>query len=37
MENVNAFISAGGTAYWKFLIFKHNEHQVEEAKKLSEQ
>ncbi len=37
MENVNAFISAGGTAYWKFLIFKHNEHQVEEAKKLTEQ
>lgn len=35
MENVKAFISAGGKAYWKFLIFKHNEHQIEEARELS--
>ena len=35
MENVKAFISAGGKASWKFLIFKHNEHQIEEAKELS--
>ncbi len=37
MENVEAFISAGGTADWDMLIFKHNEHQIDECKKLSEQ
>lgn len=35
MENVNAFINAGGPAVWDYLIFKHNEHQIEEAQKLS--
>jgi len=37
MENVRAFISAGGKAEWKFLIFKHNEHQLKEAKSLSKE
>ena len=32
MENVSAFISAGGRAHWQFIVFKHNQHQVEEAK-----
>ena len=35
IENVQAFISAGGIADWDFLVFKHNEHQIEEAKELS--
>jgi MoaA/NifB/PqqE/SkfB family radical SAM enzyme len=35
MENAEAFISAGGRARWDFLIFKHNEHQVEEAGNLA--
>lgn len=35
MENVQAFISAGGIARWDFIIFKHNEHQIDEAQKLS--
>ena len=35
MENVSAFIKAGGEASWAFLIFKHNEHQIEEARTLS--
>jgi MoaA/NifB/PqqE/SkfB family radical SAM enzyme len=35
MENVQAFISAGGKAEWGMLIFKHNQHQIEEAKALS--
>ena len=35
MKNAKAFIEAGGKAYWKFLVFEHNEHQVEEAKELS--
>ncbi len=35
MENASAFINAGGHARWDFLVFKHNEHQVEEAKALA--
>ncbi len=37
MENVKAYIGAGGKAYWDFIVFKHNEHQVEEVKKLSKE
>ena len=36
MENVEAFIGAGGKAEWKWLLFKHNEHQVEEARTLAD-
>ena len=35
MENTDAFINAGGNAIWKFIIFKHNQHQVDAAKKLA--
>ena len=35
MENAEAFISAGGRARWDFIVFKHNQHQVEEAEKLA--
>lgn len=35
ISNVESFISNGGKAFWKYLIFKHNQHQVEEARKLS--
>jgi MoaA/NifB/PqqE/SkfB family radical SAM enzyme len=35
MENAEAFIQAGGHARWDFLVFKHNEHQVEEAEVLA--
>jgi MoaA/NifB/PqqE/SkfB family radical SAM enzyme len=34
-RNVRAFIEAGGRAEWDFLVFKHNQHQVEEAKALA--
>jgi MoaA/NifB/PqqE/SkfB family radical SAM enzyme len=37
MENVNAFITNGGKANWSFLVFKHNQHQIDEAKKLSKE
>ena len=35
MRNARAYINAGGRAQWNFIVFKHNEHQVEEAKQLS--
>ena len=36
-ENAMAFIGAGGIAHWDYLIFAHNEHQVEEAELLSKE
>ena len=35
-QNMRSFIEAGGRARWDFIIFEHNEHQIDEAKKLSE-
>ena len=35
INNVKSFINAGGTAYWDYLIFEHNEHQIDTAKKMS--
>ena len=35
MSNVKSFIDAGGKAEWDYLIFRHNQHQVLEAEKLS--
>jgi len=35
MENAQAFIDAGGRARWDYIVFAHNEHQVEEAEELS--
>jgi MoaA/NifB/PqqE/SkfB family radical SAM enzyme len=35
MENAKAFIDAGGRARWDYIVFSHNEHQVEEAEELS--
>lgn len=35
MENAQAFIQAGGTASWQYLIFPWNQHQVIDAKALS--
>ena len=36
MRSAEAFIEAGGRAEWDFLVFRHNEHQVEKARKLAE-
>ncbi len=36
-KNAKAFIEAGGRAYWDYLIFAHNEHQVEEAEALAKE
>jgi len=35
VRNARAFIKAGGNAQWNFIVFKHNEHQVETARQLS--
>lgn len=35
IENAKFFISKGGIAEWAFIVFKHNEHQVEEARDLA--
>ena len=37
IENAKAFINAGGKAQWSFLVFKHNEHQLETARALSKE
>lgn len=35
MANAQAFIDAGGVAFWDYLVFEHNHHQIEEAKSLA--
>ncbi len=35
MQNTEAFINAGGSAIWEFIVFEHNQHQIEEARRLS--
>jgi hypothetical protein len=37
MLNVQSYINSGGYACWEFLTFRHNEHQIDEAKALSKQ
>jgi len=38
VENaMKSFVGAGGRARWDYLIFEHNQHQVDEARKLSEE
>jgi MoaA/NifB/PqqE/SkfB family radical SAM enzyme/NAD(P)-dependent dehydrogenase (short-subunit alcohol dehydrogenase family) len=35
INNAHAFIKAGGKAQWNWLVFKHNEHQIDQARMLS--
>ena len=37
IKNAQAFINAGGRADWVYLSFKHNEHQIEDAKQLAKE
>lgn len=36
-RSMKAFIGADGRARWDFLVFEHNQHQVDEARALSEE
>ena len=35
IENLTAFNRAGGHSVWSYLIFEHNQHQVDQARELS--
>jgi MoaA/NifB/PqqE/SkfB family radical SAM enzyme len=37
INNASAFIQAGGRAKWNYIVFKHNEHQVDQARDISQQ
>ena len=37
MKNAESFIMAGGYAIWDFIVFHHNEQEVETARKLAEE
>lgn len=36
MYNAQAFIEAGGSAHWDMLVYRHNQHQVEECQQLAQ-
>jgi len=35
IENMRAFVSGGGSAQWQFIVFRHNEHQLQAAEELA--
>ena len=35
IDNATSFINAGGTAHWAYIVFKHNQHQINEARALA--
>ncbi|KZR65028.1 hypothetical protein PMIT1306_00709 [Prochlorococcus sp. MIT 1306] len=35
IENARKLMESGGNAVWQFLVFEHNRHQIEEARKLA--
>lgn len=37
ISSAKTFIKYGGKARWDFIVFEHNEHQVEDARKLSKE
>lgn len=37
LANLKSYVSAGGSAQWNFIVFKHNEHEVELARNLADE
>lgn len=37
ISNVKAFLRVGGQAQWNFIVFRHNEHQIETAEQLAKE
>jgi len=37
IENALSFIKSGGVAHWNYIVFRHNEHQVDDARRLSKE
>lgn len=37
IDNATAFIQSGGTAVWQFIPYAHNEHQIKDCLRLSQQ
>jgi MoaA/NifB/PqqE/SkfB family radical SAM enzyme len=37
ISNATSFINSGGKAEWSFIRFRHNDHQISQAKKLSKE
>lgn len=35
MQNIEAFIAGGGSAHWDMLVYRHNEHQVDQCEQLA--
>lgn len=35
IENAKSFIAAGGSAHWDMLVYRHNQHQVDQCKQLA--
>jgi len=35
MDNAKAFIDAGGRAHWDMLVYRHNEHQIDQCQQLA--
>lgn len=37
LSHMKSYIEGGGTASWKFIVFKENEHQIENVRKMAEE
>lgn len=37
MQNAKSFITNGGRAEWQFIVFKHNQDQIDQAREMSQQ
>lgn len=37
LNNAKIFNEAGGTSWWQFIVFEHNEHEIEDAQRLAKE